>query len=232
AIPPGPPMITSVTPAKSPCGTGTTITIAGANFRSVSRVELETFSLTVPLSTFTVNSTSLITATVPNNLRGGVYEAVVYTASGSSVQPVSSARTDLFSVSPTVSSLTPSTGPPSGATQVTVNGSCFDQGSQFRFGTAQASVVQCANSTQCIVSSPASGAATSVDVIANTAGAVSTPVTADLFTYAGPQITSVSPASGPVTGGTSVVIRGSGFPRYDARVFSLHPPLTMTFGNT
>ncbi len=232
-IPMGPPSVTSVTPNQTQCGAGTAITIAGGNFSAVSRVELDTPLLTAPL-TFTVNSTSSITATVPANMPGGVYEVVVYTASGgSSALPLRLASTDQVSGLPIISGLTPNSGPVAGGTAVTVNGSCFEPGSRFFFGSSEGSVAQCPRTTQCTVYSPAATAtgAFPVDVTAKAGGAASMTNPADLFTYTGPQITSVSPSSGPVTGGTRVFVWGRGFPNYNGTVFSLNPPLvTLTFG--
>jgi len=230
AIPPGPPMVTSVSPNREQCGSGATIAIAGANFRSVSSVLLKRITGTVPVSSFTVNSTSLITATVPTNLGGGVYEVVISTPSGSSTQPVLSTRTDLFSVAPTITRLTPSSGPGTGSTQVMVDGSCFQQGSGFLFGSAPAvrGYGQCASDRQCVVYSPAAIGAGSVDVVATTEGVVSLIGPADRFTYAGPQITGIHPASGPITGGTALGISGSGFPSYDGHSLANVP---MSFGS-
>ena len=154
---------------------------------------------------------------------------VIFTASGVSAQPVMPQQTDLFSVLPTVTSLAPNSGPVAGATSVTVNGSCFDPGSRFFFGPNQGSVAQC-SSTQCTVYSPAATESGVVDVVAETQGAKNVTSTADLFTYIGPVITSVRPSTGPITGGTPVVVEGTGFPQYNGAVFSLHPPMTWTFG--
>ncbi len=229
AIPPGPPLVTAVAPALTQCGTGTTITISGANFRNVSRVELNNVSLPTISIPFVVSSTSVTTATVPGNLRGGVYEVVVWTASGSSTEPALGPHTDQFAVAPTVTSISPTSGPVTGATAVTVNGSCFETASRFFFGSVEGSrgFDQCASSTQCVIYSPAAAAASVVDITANANGAGSIPVAADRFTYAGPQITSVSPATGPLTGGTQVEIGGRGFPRYDGQTL-LNTP--MAFG--
>ena len=231
AIPPGPPIVTSLTPERTQCGSAGTVTIAGANFRGVSKVQLETQFLSVPAASFTVSSPSLMTATLPSTVPGGVYELVVYTPTGSSTQRTAFPpyRTDLLSVAPMVSGVSPTDGSIAGGTQVTVSGSCFAPNSRFFFGNAEASVSQC-STMQCSVYSPASTFASSVDVIANTAGVASSTASADLFTYDGPQITSVTPASGPITGGTYVTVSGSGFPQFDGLMFSLNPVMTLFFG--
>jgi hypothetical protein len=224
-----------VSPDSSQCGSATTITIAGANLMSASLVQLQTTGLTASLPTFTVNSDTRITATLPSTLPGGVYEVVVFTPTGTSTQSLQAPRTDLFSVAPTVTGLAPNSGPVAGTTAVTVNGSCLERGSRFFFGTNEASVGNCPSTTQCTVYSPAATytAAFPVDVVAEAGGARSATGPADLFTYTGPQIASLSPSSGPITGGTQVMISGSGFPQVNQQVLSLSGPvMTLTFGGT
>jgi hypothetical protein len=88
-----------------------------------------------------------------------------------------------FTPPPTVSSVTPNTGPPAGKTSVTVKGLNFLVGkTTFKFGTAKATSVNCTSSTECTMLSPAHTAGT-VDVIA-TANKLNSPVvTGDKYTY-------------------------------------------------
>jgi hypothetical protein len=227
AIPPGPPMITSVTPSMAVCGSASTVAINGANFRSVWLVELTSFNRTVPLSTFTVISPSLITASIPGGLPAGVYEVYVSSPSGGSVASTPSGNQ--FTVFPTVDGLNPSSGPARGGTQVTVSGTCFNQATSFSFAGIHGTNVYCPTSTQCTAVSPPSstGSAGQVDVVAYTAGAASTVGADSQFTYIGPQITSINPSSGPITGGTQVMIGGDGLPPLQST-----PNATVRFGAT
>jgi hypothetical protein len=50
-----------------------------------------------------------------------------------------------------------------------------------------------------------------VDITVTTAGGTSLPVVKDHFKYANPTISGVSPAGGPLGGGTNVTVTGTGF---------------------
>jgi hypothetical protein len=112
---------------------------------------------------------------------------------------------------PSVASLTPSSGPTTGGTSITLTGSGFTGATSVTFGGLLGKNVVVVNDTTITVTTPP-----------NTTGAhnvqVTTPigqspkVPADLFTYTGPPaVTAVSPNSGPLAGGTNVTITGTGF---------------------
>lgn len=236
-VPPGPPIVGSVSPANVGCGSGANITITGSNFYNVTgvgaRPENIVFS-TVPLTNVKVLSNSQITATVPGFLQAGLYEIVVYTSSGLSVQPFGPGRTDVFGVDPTITSISPAQGPVPGATAVTITGTCFGGpgGSpdrvQFYFGGVKASkgYDECVSTTQCMVYSPPATQTGTVDVVVNVDGAQSPPTGADKFAYSGPMISKITPSHGPQTGGTSIVIEGGGFPPYSFQ----GPSMNVSFG--
>ncbi len=79
--PGAPPTVTSVTPGYGPASGGTQVTIAGSNFVSVSDVRFGT--VTVPVSSLDVVSSSRITMAVPAQAPGTV-DVIVDTASGAS----------------------------------------------------------------------------------------------------------------------------------------------------
>jgi hypothetical protein len=122
---------------------------------------------------------------------------------------------------PTISSVTPSTGPTSGGTTVTVRGSgLFGAGELVvRFGGIEATstrVIEYGTEFEAVVPPHAAGTV-DVDIFESIR---TPPVIATLaggFTYtapsqaAAPTITAVSPATGPTTGGTSVTITGANF---------------------
>jgi len=113
---------------------------------------------------------------------------------------------------PTVTGLSPSVGDSLGGTVVTVQGTNFSitpGGTLVSFGAAAATNVSCASVTQCTATSPA-GAGT-VDVVVTVAGQPSTFTNASKFTYQPLTVTAITPNSGPMTGGTSVTITGTGF---------------------
>jgi hypothetical protein len=119
---------------------------------------------------------------------------------------VSSSSTNSLSVS----SASPSQGPTTGGTVVTITGKGFQSGATVSFGSVQSTAVTVSSDTQVQAMSPAESAGTvAITVTDPTAQSSSLP---SAFTYtSGPSVTSISPNSGPVTGGNTVTILGSGF---------------------
>jgi hypothetical protein len=224
--PPGPPIVTSVSPIAGQCTGATDITIMGSNFSGATSVVAAPASnngfAPLPLQNLSV-AANKITATVPANIRPDLYEIVVTTPLGSSVQPVLSARTDLFSVGPIVTGISPNQGSVAGQTAVTITGSCFDFPGLSQnfvkvfFGGAEAAkgFDQCASASQCVAFSPPAAGVAQVDVVVNVWGAQSAATPVDRFSYTGPFIASLQPNHGPKTGGTSVEISGGGFPPHN-----------------
>lgn len=126
---------------------------------------------------------------------------VVFTP-GSSALPSSSRVT--------ISSVSPASGPVSGGTLVTINGSGFESGSSISFAGAQATSVSFISSTQLQAVTP-SGAAGAVNVTVTTPDPGSATLSNGFMYVSNPTVTSVSPSSGPTTGGTTVTINGTSF---------------------
>ena len=111
---------------------------------------------------------------------------------------------------PTVTWVSPSSGPAAGGTSVTISGTGFASGATVYFGPAPATNVSVASPTSITATSPA-GTRT-VDVTVTVAGQTSATSSANQLSYqARPTVTGVSPSSGPAAGGTSVTISGTGF---------------------
>ena len=111
---------------------------------------------------------------------------------------------------PVITSITPSAGPTSGGTSVTINGTGFTGATTVRFGSV-AATFRLNSSTKITAVAPAQAASTR-DISVKTSAGTSAAVAADKFTYqAAPKITSITPVAGPTSGGTSVTITGTGF---------------------
>jgi prepilin-type N-terminal cleavage/methylation domain-containing protein len=189
------PAVSSITPHFGT--TGTTVNITGANFVPGATVQ---FGATAATSV-TVNSSTSITATASAGV--GTVDVRVTTSSQS---PVNSPA-DLFSYSaPTVTSVSPQSGSASGGTGVTVTGTNFVPGATVVFGATSGTSVVVNSATSISVTSPAGAGTIDVRVTTSSQSATSA---ADLFTYAPPTVTSVSPHAG--TGGTTVAITGTNF---------------------
>ena len=123
---------------------------------------------------------------------------------------------------PTVTGVTPGSGPIAGGTVVTINGSGFTGATSVSFGTTSASFTIVSDSQISATSPP--GAIGVVAVTVTGPGGTSALSSADNFTYAtGPVISTVNPTSGSVAGGTSVTISGSGFTGTSAVKFGSSP---------
>jgi hypothetical protein len=132
---------------------------------------------------------------------------VVFTPNASGTTP---GGTSPGSTTPTISSISPAAGPVSGGTTMTINGSNFEQGATVSFGSAAATSVTFVNPTELQVVAPPNAVGSATVEVANPGGGVASLPNA--FAYdQGPAVTSVSPNSGPATGGTTVTITGSGF---------------------
>ena len=143
------------------------------------------------------------------NPPGGSYTLGVYTSSDF-VEEFTPSYT-IIAV-PTVTSISPTSGPTTGGTPVTITGTGFVSGATVMFGTVTATAVTVSSATSITATSPAESAGT-VNVTVTTAGGTSATSSADQFTYkvTVPTVTSISPTSGPTTGGTSVTITGTNF---------------------
>ncbi len=109
-----------------------------------------------------------------------------------------------------VTSFTPREGALAGGTTVTITGQGFDEEVQVLFGAASATGITRVSSTELRVTTPRGQAADLVDLVVYNKNGVSTQRRG--FRYlADLRVSSVSPAFGPLAGGTIVTLAGSGF---------------------
>jgi hypothetical protein len=170
-----PPTVTKVSPALGPVGGGTSVTITGTEFTAASSVMFGTTSA----AHYTVVSATTITA-VTSAEPAGIVDVRITNSAGTSALTTK----DHYKFTPTVTAVSPNTGPTAGGTSVTVTGTGFALGSAtiFKFGTSKATSVSCPSSTSCTMISPAHEVAT-VDVRA-TVNKVASPVSpGDKFSY-------------------------------------------------
>jgi hypothetical protein len=188
------------------------VTVYGNNFAGVTAVNFGSVPATSAVVT-TGFPFDTIAATVPAG--SGTVNVTATNSFGTSAATV----LDLFTyIPPTVTSISPSSGPGAGGTSVTITGTNFSGGnitvSAVRFGSVQASsyVVTSPNSITAIAP-PNTGTSTIVDVTVSTNNGTSATSSADQFTYSGTvsTVTGASPNNGPTAGGTTVTITGSNF---------------------
>ena len=198
------PTVSGLSPADGPAGGGTMVTITGIGFTDVTAVD---FGLNNPATNLTLSSSGRsLTAESPAGT--GTVDVIVTTAGGMSA----ASPADLFTYGPTISSISPSAGPLNGYTQVTITGTGFTGASAVDFGTTAATSFTVVNPTTITAVSPQATSPGTVSVTVTTPAAISATPSTHQFTYmAAPTISGISPSAGPVDGGTSVTITGTGF---------------------
>ena len=162
---PGSPTVTSVTPATGPLTGGNTVTIAGTGFTGATSV---TFG-GVAATSFSVVSNTAITAVVPSNTTAGAVSVIVTNGTGSN------AANTLYSYlvatpAPTVTSVTPATGLPTGGNTVTIAGTGFTGATSVTFGGVAATSFSVVSNTAITAVVPSSASTGPVSVIVTSGG--------------------------------------------------------------
>ncbi len=191
------PTLTNISPTSGPTVGGTSVAITGTNFTGATAVKFGATSAT----TFTVNSATSITATAPAGTAGTV-DITVTTAGGTSA--ISEADKYIYVAAPTVTSLSPTSGPTAGGTSVTITGTNFAGATAVKFGATSATTFTVNTATSVTATAPA-GTAGTVDVTVTTTGGTSATSAGDQYTYQAATSLTISaptvtfPANGVVT---------------------------------
>ncbi|HEY6294241.1 MAG TPA: IPT/TIG domain-containing protein, partial [Streptosporangiaceae bacterium] len=191
--PPTPaPVVTGISPSSGTTAGGTSVTISGKNLSSATGV-----SFGGKAGSITADSSTSITATSPAG--SGTVNVTVTTKGGTSA--TSSADQFTYKTpAPTVSSVSPTSGPTGGGTSVTISGQNLSGATGVSFGST-AATINSDSSTAITVTSPAGSG--SVNITVTTPGGS---VGAGQFTYTvpAPTVTALRPASG--NGGTVYIL--------------------------
>lgn len=220
------PAITGVAPKAGPIAGGNTIVVTGSTFTGATDVFVDTVDIqqicpgSPGVACFTINSATQITINNMPAQGAGTIDVTVATPGGTSA--TSSADTYAYAPVPTVTSVNPNAGSPSGGNTVVITGTGFESAGYFSptavsIGSMSCAVTSCytVNSpTQITIASmPADSGVDQVDIRVSTVGGTSTVTSNDVYTYvtAFPAVTSLSQLMGPQQGGAVVTITGSGF---------------------
>ena len=201
-----PPTITSICPSSGPAAGGTSVTITGTGFATSGTVTVTMGGIAA--TNVTVVSATSITATTPSGTAGA--KSVVVT--NLDTQSSNSNITFTYEAAPTVISISPSSGPATGGTNVTITGTGFINGATVTIGGTVATGVTVVSATSITAATP-SGTTGAKSVIVTNPDTQSSNSNIT-FTYTAappPTITSISPSSGPAAGGTGVTITGTAF---------------------
>jgi hypothetical protein len=157
-------------------------------------------------TSFTVVSPTEITAVSPAQPLG-VHNIVVTNSYGMSA----AVSADEFTyVTPTVTGVSPSSGPALGGTTVTITGTDFTGATEVQFYPAAATSFTVVSSTEIAAVTPARVPGTYY-IIVTTPDGTNLASSGGAFTYIGPMVTFVSPSAGPALGGTTVTLTGTAF---------------------
>lgn len=224
------PRVISISTAQGPSSGGTAVTITGTGFTGVSGVSFGS----VAAASYTVNGSTSITALAPSE-PGGTVDVRVASAGGPSA--TSSQDRFTFVAPPRVTSVSPDAGPPNGGTAVTISGSGFTYATGVSFGE-NAAGFSVNNDSSITAFAPTSDGETGlVNVTVTDLGGASPTTTSDTFTYVAspsgpqrPQVTRISPRSGPRRGGTLVTIYGAHLTGVTSVRFGTANPNRFTIG--
>jgi subtilase family serine protease len=224
----GVPTVSGVSPNTGPASGGTNITITGTGFVAGATVTIGQGSGAVTGAIAATNvkvvSPTQITATTGGGAKTGTFSLFVTTSGGTSAGN----SVDYFDytsapVVPTVSGVSPNSGPTSGGTNITVTGTGFITGATVTIGQGNGAVtgaiaatnVKVVSSTQITATTGGGAKAGTWSLFVTTSGGTSAGNSVDYFAYGAapvvPTVAGVSPNSGPTTGGTNITVTGSGF---------------------
>jgi hypothetical protein len=223
------PTISSISPVTGLPTGNQTVTITGSNFRSPVRVLFDPGNGQAAKEGFVTGVTpTQITVTTPAFDLGVAQQlianiTVIVEAGTPTEQRVTKSAAFTITapvLTPVIRSLAPTSGPINGGTRVTITGDAFESPAQVFFGSAQAQVLSVLFHSIDVIAPTArdtnpngSGAVTGpVDVrVLNVNSGKSVTATAAFRYVNKSQITAVTPDQGPFTGGTRVLIDGTGF---------------------
>ena len=202
------PTITGVSPNYGSCTAPTSVNLTGQHFTSKTITAVMFGAYASP--SFYVASDTQITCVSPYNKPAGTVDITLIWSGGSSV--ISAADQFSYETTPTVTGVSPGTGPLAGGTSVTITGTSFLAATAVKFGSTNAASFTINSDTSITAVSPA-GSAGTVDITVTSAYGTSTTSSADQFTYSNPTptISSASPPMGSTDGGTSVTLTGTHF---------------------
>ncbi|WP_371364962.1 IPT/TIG domain-containing protein [Jatrophihabitans sp. GAS493] len=158
---------------------------------------------TSPGTSVTVGSATKLTVVAPAHAAGRVDIRVTGSYGTSAV-----VSTDRYTYGPSITVVSPNIGTTAGGGTVTLTGSGFVGVTAVNFGTTAGTGLTVVSSTQLTVVAPAHAAGV-VDLRVIGSYGTSAVGASDHYTY-GPAITLVTPATGPITGGTTVTVSGAG----------------------
>jgi hypothetical protein len=175
-VTPVPPTVTGVSPTFGPVAGGTSVTITGTGFTGATGVLFGT----KPATSFSVVSDTTITAISPAASAG--LRNIFVTAAGGTSAIVAADHFTYIAPKPTVTGVSPTSGPRAGGTSVTITGTGFTRATKVTFGGVVATSFSVVSAAKITAVSPA-GSVGVKNILVTTPGGTSAMVAADHFTY-------------------------------------------------
>lgn len=206
-----PPTITSLSPAQGPVTGGTKITVTGSDFTKVAQVLFGT----KPGTGLKVKNSTSLTVVAPAET-SGIVDVRVITAYG--ISPTTEGdhftygtATPPAPATPTITSIDPISGSTSGGNTVAITGTNLTGATKVTIGGLDATNLSVASDSRVTAVAPPHTAGL-VDIQLTAPGGTTTKNGG--YTYAAPvppapTITSISPVTGPTTGGNTITITGT-----------------------
>ncbi|WP_158609678.1 IPT/TIG domain-containing protein [Cellulomonas triticagri] len=212
--------VTGIAPATSPTRGAGTLTVSGSGFTGATSLRIGT--QTVPATVGAGGTT--VSATIPASETAGSVPVTIVFPAGETTAGA------LVYVAPTLT-LDPTQGPTTGGTPVTITGTGLTGATGVSFGGTAGTGLVVDSDTQIRVTAPAH-AAGPVDVVVTLPGLDATATAGYAYVTPGTAtVSAVTPDSGPVAGGTSVTLTGTGLGTVTAVTFD-GVPATIQPGGT
>ena len=162
------PAVTGIDPESGPTAGGTTVTITGTGLTGATQALFDLPGAASPAAgtNLVVVSATKVTVTAPAHAAGRLPVRVT-TAAGTSVPATATYTYTGASAAPTITSISPATGPVTGGTTVTLTGTNLTGATGVRFGSTPGTALSVTSPTSLTVKSPA-GSTGAVDVSVTT----------------------------------------------------------------
>jgi hypothetical protein len=202
--------LTSISPTSGPTTGGTVITLQGSNFAAGATVTVGGAAAT----SVTLVSTTQLRATTPAGTAGAQTVVVTNPSAQSASLAGAFTYTAATGSAPTLTSVSPTSGPIQGGITITMTGANFVSGATITIGGTPMAGVIFDSATQLRATAPWGNAGQKTIVVTNPNGQTATLVNAYTYgtaTPAAPTLSSISPTSGTTAGGTVVTLNGANF---------------------
>jgi len=219
------PSITTVSPTFGPDTGLQWVNITGTGFSGYSSA---TFNGVAVLNSYVFNDTQ-ITLQTPAYPLGGVSFIAVSAAGGSVTQQ----NAYTFAGIPHITSISPAAGSVAGGSSITITGTNLTRASVVRFNVTQATIVGTPTATSVSATLPAANGSATGPVNVNVTTWLTSDTTdatgSNAFNYgSGPTLTSISPVSGAISGGTLVTLKGANLANATSVTFGGIPATNFT----